>query len=116
MRTKVSQLEQGRAALLQLRARKLETAGLLDIWQDVTRTLPVHSWITELRLTENEARQIAMSGFSTDASSLVGLFDKSTLFVDASFTAPITRDPIEGKERFSLQAKFRTLDRGKPSQ
>jgi general secretion pathway protein L len=48
-----------------------------------------------------------MIGFSSAAASLVGLVDRSKLFTDASLTAPVTLDSIEGRERFSLQAKLR---------
>jgi len=48
-----------------------------------------------------------MVGFSSAAASLVGMVDRSALFADASLTAPVTLDPIEGRERLSLQAKLR---------
>jgi hypothetical protein len=37
----------------------------------------------------------------------VALVDQSSLLADASLTAPITLDPIEGRERFVLKARIK---------
>jgi len=113
VRTAIDGLEQRQALLFKLRARKADAPGLLDIWEEATQILPGHSWLTELRVsqTSGEETQVFMVGFSSAAASLVGLVDRSTLFTDASLTAPVTLDPIEGRERFSLQAKLRSHER-----
>jgi general secretion pathway protein L len=109
VRVTIDSLEQSQAVPLKLRARKADAPGLLDIWDEATQILPHHSWLTELRVsqTSGEETQVSMVGFSSAAASLVGLVDRSALFTDASLTAPVTLDPIEGRERFSLQAKLR---------
>ena len=109
VRLAIDKLDQGQLAILQLRLRKTQTPGLLDVWNELTRVLPAHSWLTELRLTEmpDKTQQVAMNGLSAAASSLVGLIDQSPLFGETSLTAPIATDPIEGRERFGLQAKVR---------
>jgi len=109
VRAAIDGIEQSQAVLLKLRARKTDAPGLLDIWEEATQILPDHSWLTELRVSQTsaEATQVSMIGFSSAAASLVGLVDRSALFTDASLTAPVTLDPIEGRERFSLQAKLR---------
>jgi general secretion pathway protein L len=45
----------------------------------------------------------------------VGLVDRSTLFADASLTAPIALDPLEERERFALQAKLKRPDQPRGS-
>lgn len=109
VRSGIDKLDQEQLAILQLRLRKTQTPGLLDVWHELTRVLPAHSWLTELRLTETPDRtqQVAMNGLSAAASSLVGLVDQSPLFGETSLTAPISTDPIESRERFALQAKVR---------
>jgi general secretion pathway protein L len=105
-------LEQKQALLLRIQLRKRDAAGLLDIWQEATRLLPSHSWLTELRLSEaagDREQRVAMSGFSAAAASLVGLIDASPRFADASLTSPIAPDSVEERERFSLQAKVRNM-------
>jgi len=108
VRAAIDKLEQKQAVLLRLRTRKAEEPGLLDAWEEATRVLPSHSWLTELRLAESSGeRQISMTGFSAAAASLVGLIDQSPYFTDTALTAPIALDPVEGRERFALHAKFK---------
>ncbi|MGA2125111.1 MAG: PilN domain-containing protein [Xanthobacteraceae bacterium] len=119
VRAAIDGIEQSHAVLVKLRARKADAPGLLDIWEEATQILPAHSWLTELRISQapGEESLVSMVGFSSAAASLVGLVDHSALFSDASLTAPITLDPIESRERFSLQAKLNLRDqvsRAKP--
>jgi general secretion pathway protein L len=108
VRTVIDKLERKQAMLLRLRARKAEEPGLLDAWEEATRILPSHSWLTELRLGETDKhQQVSMTGFSAEAASLVGIIDQSPFFADASLTAPIALDPVEQRERFALQAKLK---------
>lgn len=113
VRAAIDGLEQSQAVLFKIRARKADAPGLLDIWEKATQVLPNHSWLTELRVsqTPGEEARVSMVGFSSAAASLVGLVDRSALFTDASLTAPVTLDPIEGRERFSLQATLRLHER-----
>lgn len=109
VRAAIDRLEQKQAVLFRLRAQKADRPGLLDAWEEATRILPAHSWLTELRLSETpQDQQIGMTGFSAAATSLVGLIDQSPLFTDAALTAPVALDPVEQRERFALQAKLRT--------
>jgi general secretion pathway protein L len=110
VRSLIDQLQSRKSALLRLRLQRGEMPGVLDLWEEVTRILPAHTWLTELRLTETGSKreeQITISGFSGAAPSLVGIIDNSPLFFDAALTSPIAFDPGEGRERFSLQAKVR---------
>ncbi|HEV2956476.1 MAG TPA: PilN domain-containing protein [Xanthobacteraceae bacterium] len=108
VRAAVDKLEKKQASLLRLRARKAEEPGLLEAWEEATRVLPSHSWLTELRLSEtSDKRQISMTGFSAAAASLVGMIDQSPYFTDTALTAPISLDQTEQRERFSLQMKLK---------
>lgn len=79
-------------------------AGLLDIWKEVTRLLPEHSWATELRVSNTgERTQVTVVGLSAGAASLVALFDRGPLFGGAMLVGPISADPSEDRERFTLQ-------------
>jgi general secretion pathway protein L len=103
----MDRLRQEQALLVRLREKR-ENPGLLDIWEEATRILPTHTWLSELRLSEtSNERHVVMTGLSAAAASLVGLLDRSTLFTEASLVGPVTVDPVEGKERFIIQAKLR---------
>jgi general secretion pathway protein L len=110
VRSLIDQLQSRKSALLRLRLQRGEIPGVLDLWEELTRVLPAHTWLTEFRLSETGSKreeQIIISGFSGAAPSLVGIIDNSPLFFDAALTSPIAFDPGEGSERFSLQAKVR---------
>ena len=107
VRVLVDQLKEKRSALLRLRLQRSESPGLIDLWDETTRVLPPHSWLTEFRLAETTGKreqQVTMVGFSGAAPSLVGIIDGSRLFVDASLTSAVAFDAAEGRERFALQA------------
>jgi general secretion pathway protein L len=113
VRAQLDDIGKRQAAIGRVRVDKSTIPGLLEIWDQVTVTLPAHSWLSELQLTQSSAsqseRQLNLTGYSEAAASLVRVFDRSLLFQDASLTSPITVDPTEGKERFGLRMKVRSL-------
>jgi general secretion pathway protein L len=113
VRVAFDQLRQKQSVLVQLRTRKRNASGLLDIWEETTRLLPSHSWLTELRLSEtNDKReqQITLLGFSDAATNLIGILERSPLLANAALIAPVALDPVERRERFALQAKINNRD------
>jgi general secretion pathway protein L len=117
VRAQVDSLEKKRAAIVRVRTEKDAIPGLLDVWEQTTAILPSHSWLTELQFSRpgggNAAQQVSLIGFSEAAASLVGLFEKSSIFRDAALTSPISIDSVEGRERFSMQMKVTDIDHGK---
>jgi general secretion pathway protein L len=110
VRAMMDRLEGERADLLRLRSGKRDMPGFLDVWEELTRLLPSHSWLTELRMSEGPGggeRQVVISGLSGAAASLVGLLDRSPMFGDAALTAPVAIDRVEEKERFVIQARLK---------
>jgi general secretion pathway protein L len=110
VRALVDQLQEKKNALLRLRLQRSETPGLIDLWEETTRVLPSHSWLTEFRLVETVGKGeelVTILGLSNAAPSLVGIIDSSPLFFDAALTSPIAFDATEGRERFALQAKVK---------
>ncbi len=113
VRVLVDQLRERRTALSRLRLQRGEVPGLIDVWDEASRILPKHSWLTELRLVEGanpRSATVTMTGFSAAAPSLINTLGGSRLFVDAALTSPVAMDPIENRERFSLQARIRVPD------
>jgi general secretion pathway protein L len=112
VRTAINKLEDEQSLLTRLRTKKTSEPSLTEIWNEATRVLPLHSWLTELRFSENsdgQSKLLTINGFSTAATSLVGIFDASPLFIDAALTAPIAIDQTEGRERFAMQIKIKAL-------
>ena len=110
VRSEFDRLQEKHDVLVRLRSQRRDVPGLLDLWEEATRLLPGNSWLTELRITEvpeKNEQLVAMNGFSASATDLVKLIDRSPLLADASLTAPVAVDPVEGRERFALQAKVK---------
>jgi general secretion pathway protein L len=79
-------------------------AGILEIWDELSRILPDHTFLTETRVADGT---VTLSGFSADAAHLVRVIDKSPLFSGAALAAAITPDAAEHKDRFSISFKVR---------
>jgi general secretion pathway protein L len=86
-----------------LRALKAD-AGILEVWDELSRILPDHTFLTESRIADGK---VTLSGFSADAARLVRIIDQSPLFSSATLTAAITPDATERKDRFSISFKVR---------
>jgi len=83
--------------------------SVLEVWAELSRVLPDHTFLTESRIVDNK---VTITGFSSDAARLVRIVDQSPLFSGAALTAAITSDATEHKDRFSLSFKVRG---GRPS-
>jgi general secretion pathway protein L len=94
-------------------------AGILEIWDELSRVLPDNAFLTETRIANGK---VIISGFSADAARLVRVIDQSPLFSGATLATAITPDATEQKDRFSINFKVRgarpvlppASDRGSP--
>jgi general secretion pathway protein L len=84
-------------------AMKADT-GILAAWDELSRILPEHTFLTETRIADGT---VTVSGFSADAARLVRIIDQSPLFSGATLTSAITPDANERKDRFSIVFKLR---------
>lgn len=84
-----------------LRASSTSRTAALE---ELTRLLPDTAWVTDLKI---EGPNVNISGLAKSAVSLIPTLEKSQFFVDAISAAPVTFDPREEKERFSIRVKVR---------
>lgn len=91
-----------------LRNARRNSPQFADLWEETARILPDGAYVTDFRLSEPKPNERALDivGFADSAVGLPALFNKSPLFAEAGLTAPITPDPREKREGFSLEAKL----------
>lgn len=95
-RKKLEALQDDRKTLLAFQTRSNMAIRVL---KDLTTVVPDNAWI--INLAVDEKGLVEIEGFSRKTSDLVTALDKSKLFKNISFAAPIlSRD---GEERFSLK-------------
>ena len=94
LRDEVGRLKQGSRFIIRRKHQDLPTIAILN---EVTRRLPDHTWVFQLRRSE---RRVELYGYSASASKLIQLIEASPTFADVGFQAPVTRDPQSGVERF----------------
>ena len=70
--------------------------------EDVIRLISMRkkepTWLTDWRVQDGT---LTLSGFSTNATDLVSIFDQSRFFQSAHLGAPITTEATTGREQFS---------------
>lgn len=91
------------AQLTRMYALKSEP-GFLAIWDELSRTLPDDTFLSEIRMS---AGRLTISGYSSQAAHLVRTIDQSPIFSDATLVAAITPDAKEGKDRFRITFQLR---------
>jgi general secretion pathway protein L len=83
---------------------------LLRILSELTRELPEGTWLTEFEL---DGGKVHIQGFSKSASDVVGDIDRSPLFANAQFMAPL-QSAQNGNERFDLSFDVKRPSDAKP--
>jgi len=86
--------------------RKLSVPSTVLTIETLSKLLPDHTHVLELRLEDNKLRLI---GQTRDAASLIGLIEQSGQFKRATFFAPTTRSASEPGERFHIEATVQPL-------
>lgn len=100
---KIQALKDERDALIRqsgfLSERKARAPKPVLFIEELTRALPDHTWLFHL---QQNGTQLRLSGYTSDASSLIGLVGALPMFDDPKFGSPVTHDPRRDKDRFNL--------------
>lgn len=73
--------------------------------EELTRALPDHTWLFHL---QQDGTRVRLSGYTSDASSLIGLVGALPMFTNPKFGSPVTHDPRRDKDRFNLVVELST--------
>ena len=71
----------------------------IEVLREVTLIFPDTTWTQRF---EMDATSVTIQGSSEAASALIAPIEDSPLFRRATFTSPVTRDPVSGTEQFRL--------------
>jgi general secretion pathway protein L len=95
--------------IFELQKIKSEETSKIEILKELTQLIPNTVWIWNFKYN---GKEVEINGFADSASDLIPLLDKSPLFEEVQFSAPVTKERQmrpEGekeKERFKIKAKI----------
>ena len=98
IREKVDKLEEEAAFFQNL---KKNTVPKITVLEELTHILPDGTWLDRAFLEENK---IKLFGLSSEASNLLSEIEKSQMFENVEFQAPVVQEKRFGKERFQISA------------
>ncbi len=100
----------------EIQALTKQTQALIDlknsspvvivVLNELTHLLSNETWLTNFQLID---KKIQIQGVSPNASALIGLLEKSSIFNNVVFVSPITQDKNSGKERFQISIELATV-------
>jgi general secretion pathway protein L len=92
------------ADLMRLQQTRLTRLPAVEVVEELTRLLPDSVWLTDFRI---EGEIVDITGLSKSAAAIPSLLAGSPSFVDVTLSAPVTLDPREDRERFSLRLRLK---------
>ncbi len=91
----------------ELRRRKGEDPGALEILADITSALPDTTFVVDFRY---DGDSVTLTGYAPRASALIGQLESVAALRDARFRSPVTQDGQGPGERFNVAARVNRPD------
>lgn len=77
-----------------------DTPRAISVLDELTRLLPQNTWVSHFQI---EKQVLKIEGESSDAAALIGVLEQSEFFANSKFTSPVTRNPSNNKDRFTIE-------------
>ena len=84
--------------------KRRSTPTVIETLEELTRILPDDTWVRTLDI---KGKELAIQGETASSVKLVGLFEQSSRFKDATFRSPLVKGQAQGVEIFSLALQVR---------
>lgn len=81
--------------------------SIIELLNLLTQAVPDNTYVQRLSL---EAGLLSMQGLSASASELIPIIDKTGMFDDIRFAAPVTQSGGDGLEKYSITAQIKLRD------
>jgi len=102
LQTEYSKMQNQVGYLVDIKQRNPSIIELLNL---LTQAIPDHTHVQRLSL---EGGLLSIQGLSASASELIPIIDKSGMFDDIRFAAPVTQSGADGLERYSITAQIKS--------
>lgn len=89
--------------------KRQASPAVIQVMDELTRILPDDTWIQVFDL---KGKKLQIQGETASSSRLIGLFEKSSIFREASLSSASFKGQIPGTERYQLEIQLRST--GKP--
>jgi general secretion pathway protein L len=86
--------------------KRLKTIPVVELIAELSHIMPDNTWVQNMDIDDEKMQ---LRGETSQASSLIGLLEASTMFRDVVFSSPVVQVPRSNKERFHISA---TLEHG----
>jgi general secretion pathway protein L len=101
--TKILTLKKEAEAILRqtdaLLTKKTNQPDLVEILSELTERVPNDTWLTRFNYSKGK---LQIHGQSPQATTMIGNLEASPMFMQTSFTSPVSQDNNSGMERFQI--------------
>lgn len=96
-----AKVDQARAETVYLGEQKRTSPRAIVMLNEVTKVMPDGTWLEHIKFKNNV---VQLYGYSPRAATLIAITERSPMFQNAQFRAPVTQHGPHGTERFHLSA------------
>lgn len=86
--------------------KRQSTPTVIQALEELTRVLPDDTWVQTLDI---KGKELQIQGETASSVRLIGLFEQSSMFREASFRSPLTKGQSSGTEHYQLALQVRPI-------